>query len=45
VHVLPSGATQRPPDLSQLRYRNKTDVDANIERAYLASQKYLAALT
>jgi NTE family protein len=44
VHVLPSGATQKPPDLSQLRYRNKTDVDANIERAYVASQKYLAAL-
>ena len=45
VHVLPSGGTQRPPDLSQLRYRNKTDVDANIERAYIASTKYLAALT
>ena len=45
VHVLPSGATQRPPDLSQLRYRNKTDVDANIERAYVASQQYLAALS
>jgi len=44
VHVLPSGATQKPPDLSQLRYRNKTDVNANIERAYVASQKYLAAL-
>ena len=45
VHVLPSGATQKPPDLSQLRYRNKTDVTANIERAYVASKKYLAALT
>ena len=45
VHVLPSGGTQRPPDLSQLRYRNKTDVHANIERAYIASKKYLAALT
>jgi NTE family protein len=45
VHVLPSGGLQRPPDLSQLRYRNKTDVDANIERAYIASTKYLAALT
>jgi NTE family protein len=45
VHVLPSGGTQRPPDLSQLRYRNKTDVDANIERAYIASTKYLTALT
>jgi NTE family protein len=45
VHVLPSGGTQRPPDLSQLRYRNKTDVDANIERAYIASTKYLTALS
>ena len=45
VHVLPSGGTQRPPDLSQLRYRNKTDVHANVERAYIASKKYLASLT
>ncbi|HEY0718450.1 MAG TPA: patatin-like phospholipase family protein [Streptosporangiaceae bacterium] len=44
VHVLPSGGTPRPPDLSQLRYRNKTDVEANIEHAYMASKKYLAAL-
>jgi NTE family protein len=43
VHVLPSGATPRPPDLAQFRYRNKTDVDANIERAYEASVRYLAA--
>jgi hypothetical protein len=41
--VLPSGATPRPPDLAQFRYRNKTDVDANIERAYEASVRYLAA--
>ena len=44
VHVLPSGGTQRPPDLSQLRYRQKTDVDANIQRAYAASTRYLATL-
>jgi NTE family protein len=43
VHVLPSGATPRPPDLAQLRYRSKSDVDANIERAYEASVRYLAA--
>jgi NTE family protein len=45
VHVLPSGATQRPRDLSQLRYRSKTGVDVNIQRAYAASMRYLAALT
>jgi len=44
VHVLPSGGTQRPPDLSQLRYRNKTNVSDNIERAYTASARYLAEL-
>jgi NTE family protein len=44
VHVLPSGGTQRPPDLSQLRYRDKTDVGMNIERAYRASASYLAEL-
>jgi hypothetical protein len=42
--VLPSGGTQRPPDLSQLRYRNKTNVSDNIERAYTASARYLAEL-
>ena len=45
VHVLPSGGTQRPPDLSQLRYRNTTDVEENIQRAYTASARYLARLT
>jgi NTE family protein len=45
VYVLPSGASQRPPALSQLRYRNKTNVGGNIERAYRASVRYLAALT
>jgi NTE family protein len=44
VHVLPAGTDQRPPDLSQLRYRDKTKVGASIERAYLASASYLAAL-
>jgi NTE family protein len=43
VHVLPTGGTQRPPDLTQLRYRKKSDVNANIERAYTASAAYLAA--
>ncbi len=45
VHVLPSGGTQRAPDLSQLRYRGeKTNVGVNIERAYKASASYLAEL-
>ncbi len=44
VHVLPSGTDQRPPDLAQLRYRNKTKVGASIERAYAASASYLAEL-
>ena len=37
VHVLPAGTDRRPPDLSQLRYRDKTKVAASIERAYTAS--------
>src|SRR5690348_113871 len=41
VHVLPSGTDQRPPDLAQLRYRNKTKVGVSIERAYAASASYL----
>ena len=44
VHLLPSGGDPRPPDLSQLRYRDKTMVGASIERAYTASERYLAAL-
>lgn len=44
VHVLPAGGDQRPPDLSQLRYRDKTRVGASIERAYAASASYLATL-
>lgn len=45
VHVLPAGTDQRPSDLSQLRYRDKTRVAASIERAYTASARYLAELT
>jgi NTE family protein len=44
VHVLPTGGNSRTPDLSQLRYRDKTMVAASIERAYAASGRYLAAL-
>jgi NTE family protein len=44
VHVLPSGTSARAPDLSQLRYRDKTNVGMNIERAYAASASYLAEL-
>ena len=44
VHVLPAGADRRPPDLSQLRYRDKARVGASIERAYAASARYLAEL-
>ena len=45
VHVLPSGGDRRPPDLAQLRYRDRTKVAASIERAYAASAAYLARLT
>jgi NTE family protein len=44
VHVLPSGADKRPPDLSQLRYRDRTSVAASMDRAYQASARYLAEL-
>jgi len=44
VHVLPAGTERRPPDLSQLRYRDQTKVTASIERAYTASARYLAGL-
>ena len=33
------------PDLSQLRYRDKTKVTESIDRAYTASATYLASLT
>jgi NTE family protein len=45
VHVLPSGGDRRPPDLGQLRYRDRTKVAVSIERAYAASAAYLARLT
>ena len=44
VHLLPTGGAPRTPDLSQLRYRDKTMVVASIERAYAASERYLARL-
>ena len=44
VHVLPSGADKRQPDLSQLRYRDRTSVGARMDRAYQASARYLAEL-
>jgi NTE family protein len=44
VHVLPSGTEPRGPDLSQFRYRDKTRVEESIERAYVASARYLAEL-
>ncbi len=43
VHVLPTGGKPRPPDLSQLRYRDKTMVAGIIEQAYEASSDYLGA--
>jgi NTE family protein len=45
VHVLPSGGDRRPPDLAQLRYRDRTKVAVSIERAYAASAAYLARQT
>lgn len=45
VHVLPAGSDQGPPDLSQLRYRDKTRVAASIERAYAASASYLGGIS
>jgi NTE family protein len=42
VHVLPTGGDKRAPDLSQLRYRDKTMVQESIDRAYEASAAYLA---
>jgi NTE family protein len=44
VHVLPAGGNLRAPDLSQLRYRDKTMVAASIERAYAASASFLTML-
>ena len=44
VHVLPSGATARQPELPPLRYRDNSNVTVNIERAYTASASYLTGL-
>jgi NTE family protein len=44
AHVMPAGTDGRTPDLSQLRYRDKTKVGMSIERAYAASARYLAGL-
>jgi NTE family protein len=44
VHVPPTGGDAIPPGRSQLRYRDKSRVGLSIERAYLASANYLAAL-
>ncbi len=45
VHVLPTSSERRPPDLSQLRYRDRSGVAENIERAHAASARYLADMT
>jgi NTE family protein len=42
VHLLPTGVTGPNGGLSQLRYRDASRVDANIEKAYAASRVYLA---
>jgi NTE family protein len=42
VHVLPTGGTGPGSGLSQLRYRDASRVEDNIERAYAASSAYLA---
>ena len=44
VHVLPTGGDRPQPGLAQFRYRDKTRVGQSIERAYVASASYLAAL-
>jgi NTE family protein len=44
VHVLPSGVDKRPPEKSQLRYRDRTGVGASMDQAYQASVRYLAEL-
>jgi NTE family protein len=44
VHLLPTGAIARAPDLSQLRYRDKTGAKTGMHRAYAATKRYLARL-
>lgn len=42
VHVLPTGAPERAPDLrSQLRYRERSGISRRIDSAYAATQAYL----
>ena len=43
VHVLPTGAPERVPDLrSQLRYRDRSGIARRIDSAYAATRAYLA---
>jgi NTE family protein len=43
VHVLPTGAPERGPDLrSQLRYRDRSGIARRIDSAYAATRAYLA---
>jgi NTE family protein len=44
VYVLPAGGPRQTPDLSQLRYRDRTRVSVTMERAHAASARYLAEL-
>ena len=45
VHVLPTGGERLSPGLAQFRYRDVARVGRSIDRAYMASARYLAALT
>jgi NTE family protein len=42
VHILPTGADQVPPGMSQFRYRGRSKVSNSIDRSYAASARYLA---
>ncbi|MEO5874397.1 MAG: patatin-like phospholipase family protein, partial [Streptosporangiaceae bacterium] len=44
VHVLPTGVPPRSSGLAQLRYRDASRVEGEIDRAYQATRAYLAAL-
>src|ERR1700677_2246349 len=44
VHVLPTGGDRPQPGLAQFRHRDQTRLGQSIERAYVASASYLAAL-
>jgi NTE family protein len=43
VHVLPTGTNGEGSGISQLRYRDATRVEDNIEKAYAASSAYLSS--